>query len=266
VKAVSIQQLTRMSGAGNTFIIANGFKDKFENRKELAKKLCGDYIGFKTDGFLIIEAHRDHDFSWDFYNADGSYAEMCGNAARCAALYYFKKVNKKSNLKFLTTAGVIEAEIINENDQIVCIKMPPTEIINSAQTLDFEGKKIRGFFVNTGVPHLVIQSEPDSSLAKALRSAPELGEKGANVTFIEMVEEDFIQAVTYERGVEDFTLACGTGAVAAATFHHHINPDILSQVIEMPGGTLSVTWKNKTAYLTGQAEFHFDFNTYEDLP
>jgi diaminopimelate epimerase len=266
MKAVSVQQMTRMSGAGNTFIIANGLKDKFENRSELAKKYCTEYVGFNTDGFLIVEANREFDFSWDFYNADGSPAEMCGNAARCAALYYFNKINKKQNIRFLTTAGPIEAEILSEKEQTVCVKMPKTEVINHAQIVQVGGKKIRGFFVNTGVPHMVLQSEPDTELARLIRNAGEFGKKGTNVTFVEVDEGDFIQAVTFERGVEDFTLACGTGAVAAAAFHHHLYPQVENQVIEMPGGILSVAWNEKTPFLTGEAEFHFDFFIYEELP
>ena len=262
----------------NTFIFINQLdqqvpKISSELRKNFVKATCEEIIGFKTDGMIFLERissgqNKNIDFNWDFYNADGSTAEMCGNAARCAALYFHAKINKKNNITFNTVAGAIAAEVLDSEIGIVKVRMPKIINIKDKQEIYANGKKMIGFYVNTGVPHFVIQQEPNLSLARALRKASEFGKAGANITFVDfnVDEQDkcFIQAVTYERGVEDFTLACGTGAVAAAKFHINTFPDLLQQTVEMPGGLLKVEWENETPYLTGTAEFQFDLNLYEE--
>jgi diaminopimelate epimerase len=264
VSALHKLKLTRMAGAGNTFFIVSSEEGTREERAAFVREVCNDYIGFSTDGFLFLQAHAGSDALWDFYNADGSHAEMCGNAARCAALFYHDKIKAQERICFQTTAGRIEAHIVDAKQGLVRVKMPVIKTDHGGKEVKVGTRKVRGYFVNTGVPHFVIQSAPDEELARALRKSEEFGSQGANITFVEFDETDFIQAVTFERGVEGFTLACGTGAVAAARFHHECEPNLTTQTVEMPGGLLQVSWEGEQAHLTGPAEFHFDLQLHED--
>jgi len=257
-------KLTRMSGAGNTFFILQGPLVAKADRPQFVQKICNNYVGFNTDGVLFLLDSTEADADWDFYNSDGSSAEMCGNAARCAGLFYFAKMKSKENILFNTAAGVIEASIVDANKGIVRVLMPQIIGKFGVQEVVVNKKKIKGFFVNTGVPHFVLLRTPDEELAKELRASTAFGSAGANITFTEFDSGDFIQAVTFERGVEDFTLACGTGAVAAAKYHHFLYPSVITQTVEMPGGLLQVEWTTDRPQLTGPAEFHFDLQLYED--
>ncbi len=260
----SAAKLTRMSGAGNTFFITDSETCRPESRPAFVHKLCNDYVGFATDGVLFLQNSNSADADWDFYNSDGSHAEMCGNAARCAGLYFFAKIKSKKEVSFGTAAGPILTQIIDANKGIVRVRMPEIEKNFGPKEILVNKRKVRGFLVNTGVPHFVLQQGPDQQLAQELRQSKDLGEKGANITFAEFDSGDFIQAVTFERGVENFTLACGTGAVAAAKFHRACHPSATVQTVEMPGGLLQVEWQGDVALLTGPAEFHFDLQLYED--
>ncbi len=265
-------QPTRMSGAGNTFFIIISNKENTFDRSVLVRKLCNDYIGFATDGVLFLKISnsipessntlenitQNIDADWDFYNSDGSPAEMCGNVARCAGLFYFTKIKAKEKIVFNTAAGIIQVQVLDAFKGVLRVQMPEIKKDFGPKEVMVQNRKVRGFLVNTGVPHFVIQHPPDEELAKQLRQSKEFGDKGANITFVEFDASNFIQAVTFERGVENFTLACGTGAVAAAKFHHECHSEIFSQTVEMPGGLLRVDWKDDIAYLTGPAEFHFD--------
>ena len=265
------QNFTRISGTGNTFIFFNNIDLKFTSDKETRKKmvidLCQNYDGINSDGFVFCDPSQTHNFKWDFYNSDSSEAEMCGNAARCAAIYYYYKIKPEKKIKFESRAGLIECEIINIDDLIVKTKMPNIFDQDKIPKVKIDDTIIRGYFVNTGVPHYVLQAEPDLELAKKIRSAKEFGENGTNVTFIEIDDSDYMHAITYERGVENFTLACGTGAVAAASFFKHINIEYDGEIyIEMPGGVLSVEFEKNTPYLTGEVDLQYDFSIYkEDL-
>jgi diaminopimelate epimerase len=272
VSALHKLTLTRMAGAGNTFFVVSSEVGTREERAAFVREVCNDYVGFSTDGFLFLQAHKDSDALWDFYNADGSHAEMCGNAARCAALFYHDKMKAQERIRFHTAAGPIEAQIVDAEQGLVRVKMPVIKTDHGknhggehgGKEVKIGTRQVRGYFVNTGVPHFVIQSEPDEELARALRKSDAFGPQGANITFVEFDETDFIQAVTFERGVEGFTLACGTGAVAAARFHHECEPHITTQTVEMPGGLLQVSWEGEQAHLTGPAEFHFELQLHED--
>ena len=270
------EKLSRMTGAGNTFFVIHN-KAARATRAQFTRHICNDFVGFTTDGVLFLDSDSVADAKWDFYNSDGSTAEMCGNAARCAGLYFHTRVQAKEKIAFATLAGEIECQVLDAAKGIVRVKMPKMTGKYGPQEVQLGAKKVRGFFVDTGVPHFVIQHEPDEHLARALRKVTDFGPRGANITFVEFDEHHFLQAVTFERGVENFTLACGTGAVAAARFHHHCYPSVNQQTgaaatrasattsleapvlaVEMPGGLLQVEWKDGTAFLTGPAEFDFD--------
>jgi diaminopimelate epimerase len=133
--------------------------------------------------------------------------------------------------------------------------------------ISVDGKKKSVFSINTGVPHLVVEGEPDFALAQKLRRAPELGPAGSNVTFVDRDHEEAeqLQAITFERGVENFTLACGTGAVAAAEFQRASHPAQTEVWIEMPGGALRVRWEDSRPLLSGPVELQFEAHFFEEF-
>ena len=254
-------QISRMSGAGNTFFFWNTLAHPVpqEARQGVVRLLCDSFTGFYTDGMVFIEpdTQGECDFQWDFYNSDGSSAEMCGNAARCAGLFYKERMKQSPEVSFRTLAGRIDAHILDS--QIVEVLMP--ELADPGKFIQIRelNKALEYFYINTGVPHLVVEGVPDEDLAKFLRRAPELGPAGANVTFYSEISPGEVEAITFERGVENFTLACGTGAVAAAAFSLLKNPLLKAHAIEMPGGSLRVEWKTPTrVMLSGPTQFEFD--------
>ncbi len=258
MKALAIN-LYKMSGAGNTFTLVDARKNSpwvqlekglMKSRSELAAVICDKTLGFATDGLLFIQDGSDGaDYSWDFFNSDGSTAEMCGNAARCAARFCADQfgLEIKRALVFRTGAGEIETKILP--DGRVSVRMPKAHVINGHLELMTKSSSTEHFFfVNSGVPHLVQKIhdfhdvEALKDMAKEVRSHELLMPMGSNVTFYAPESENRILAVTFERGVEDYTLACGTGAVAAALAENAETgkDDIF---VRMPGGVLEVSIK-----------------------
>lgn len=256
--------VSRMSATDNTFFIVNGFDPAWtevlsqwdESKKIIfTKKMCRRYFGFHTDGLLFLRPHASYDFAWEFYNSDGSSAEMCGNAARCAVLYFHQRINDRKSVEFLTGAGPVGGEVLPSGE--VRVQMPP--IRSSRQLI---AQNVSGVFTQTGVPHFVIEREPDSELARQLRKADDFGPAGANITFIHDLEGSSLSAVTFERGVEGFTQACGTGAVAAAVAFGLKAQSSSLVTVRMPGGELKIenVQVNQRPYLTGPAQFEFDLS------
>lgn len=268
--------ITKMSGAGNTFALLDGRKNSAwknveknlgKSRPEFAKLICDKVLGIATDGLLIIEEGSDgFDFNWDFYNNDGSTAEMCGNAARCAARFCFETISAQKNIRFKTGAGLVTAQIF-ENGKIH-IKMPAAKVLKDKVELISQpgGAKEAFVLVNTGVPHLVqkIHNFGDTrslkEMAREMRSHADLKPSGANVTFYAEDEIGKIMAVTFERGVEDYTLACGTGAVAAALVCSR-DSKVNEVQVQMPGGVMEVHFfaNDPCPLLIGDAVFVGDF-------
>ena len=206
----------KISGAGNDFILIEDSPSLGPLRK-IAVKLCDRRQGIGADGLLILKKGRPPRL--DYYNSDGSPA-FCGNGSRCAAWWMFrKKWIKKRSFEFKTNQGILKAEIISENR--AAIRMPAPRNLKMDLKVKAKGRSWTAHFLNTGVPHAVIfvpdiDSVPVSELGRVLRFHKAFGPAGANVDFIQ-INESLIRMRTYERGVEDETLACGTGAVACAT-------------------------------------------------
>ncbi|PWU17758.1 MAG: diaminopimelate epimerase [Bdellovibrio sp.] len=268
-------KLTRMTGAGNTFFLVDGISGVMNSvdRPSFVRRACRGLAGLHADGVVILEQDSKVDFRWDFYNDDGSSAEMCGNAARCAALFYFAEIQGSSpshkKIDFQTGAGLVHAVLISDNQvrvelprlkslgRLVSLNRQATDLGSAAHARG--GRSHEYYLIDTGVPHVVVEAEPDLALAKSIRWAPELGQTGANVTFVHLSDAAVIQAVTFERGVEDFTLACGTGAVAAAALARDKKSGLSTWTVEMPGGELQVEWiGERSAALVGEAHFEFD--------
>jgi diaminopimelate epimerase len=197
-------RVVKYSGAGNDFIITIG-KGK-EDRSHLAQKLCHRHNGIGADGLVVLLPHETYDFEWDFYNADGSTAAMCGNASRCVAHYAHELgISKEGKAEFLTGAGVIRATI---NGDYIISDMTEPKLLNT----EIEENGENWWLIDTGVPHLVLIRDSietfDIEEAKTLRH-----KYNANVNLCTLKDEQ-LHVRTYERGVEDETLACGTGMVA----------------------------------------------------
>ncbi len=212
-------QFYKMSGSGNDFIIADNRDGQIakDDMPSLAKALCSRKISVGADGLILVENSDNADFKWQFYNADGSEAEMCGNGARCVARYAYLTGIAGEKMCFETLAGVIHAEILGET-----VKAQLTEPFDTKffYPLELDGAKINVTSMNTGVPHAVLLvgdiEKPDvDDMGRKLRNHEAFAPAGTNVNFVEFRRGELAMR-TYERGVEGETLACGTGAVASA--------------------------------------------------
>jgi diaminopimelate epimerase len=213
----------KMSGSGNDFILVDNRTGpiKPEEGSELARNLCRRKVSVGGDGLILIENDDEVDFSWSFFNADGSSAEMCGNGGRCVARLAQMLGICDSPLSFRTRAGVIRAEV--SGSRVKLQMSAPTDL---RLDLDFEvnGGSVPIHFINTGVPHTIFILENLELLEKQdvlgqgrkVRYHSRFAPAGTNVDFVARLGEQAVAIRTYERGVEDETLACGTGATAVA--------------------------------------------------
>jgi diaminopimelate epimerase len=260
-------RFTKMDGAGNDFIlIDNRAGDIHLNRTQIAR-LCDRHRGIGADGILLLEKPSDHvDFRMRYFNADGGEAEMCGNGARCFARFAKQMAGAHGKISFETPAGVISAELAGD---LVTLQMTePTDLRLSVPLQICAEKKIV-HFVNSGVPHVVVPVTQigDVNVSRdgsAIRHHEMFSPKGANVNFIEKRGANKIAVRTYERGVEDETLACGTGVVASALIFaatENVNGPI--DVVARGGDELRVGFEKfdkqfRNVTLTGPAEFVFE--------
>lgn len=260
----------KLVGTGNDFVFIdarNGLPSAFiqRPRQELVRRLCDRHFGIGADGVVFVENASSSErlpgrLRWDFYNSDGSSAEMCGNATRCMGRWA-ERVLGVSQVEFETTAGLVRAYAHGD-----LIESELSFVSASLKSIQFEhqGRLETAFLVNTGVPHAVYETskiETASRLVdviRALRFHPETGARGANVTFLERVGRSSYKTVTYERGVEDFTLSCGTGVLASAAVGLSSDGAFAADV-ETPGGKLEVRYKDgfKGVSLIGPAAVVF---------
>jgi diaminopimelate epimerase len=210
----------KMSGSGNDFIIIDHRAPFLEedHLKEFIRKACRRRISVGADGLILIERSQQADFKWRYFNADGGEAEMCGNGGRCAARFAYLKGIAGPSLKFETLAGILSAQVDGKR---VKLEMTKPFGLKLDETLLIDGKKQIFSSINTGVPHAVLFVEDVEGLdivqiGRALRYHSHFSPSGTNANFIRLEKGSQLSIRTYERGVEDETLACGTGAVAAA--------------------------------------------------
>ncbi len=262
---------TKMSGTGNDFIIID-HRTLFVARGEqpdFARKICRRMFSVGADGLILIENSEQADFSWQFYNGDGSEAEMCGNGARCAARFAYMNKIAGREMSFETRAGIIHAVICGEQEVRVELTLPTDLRLDLAVVLDGETKQLD--FVNTGVPHAVLFTEEDDvpvqKWGREIRNHALFQPAGTNANFVTLVGENKVRARTYERGVENETMACGTGAVAAAVIAE-IRRKVQSPVTVVTSGgdiltvalQLRKSMKVEKVYLTGPARMIYEGN------
>jgi len=256
-----------MDGAKNSFIITSFPNENSEilyrthiggmSFAENAVHLCKEH---NLDGAVFLKNYSESapHYEWDFYNADGSVAEMCGNAARCVAAFTAELKLAPKEHSFKTIAGNIKAKYLCEGKTQVQTHLVSKKILE--ESLSVAGGQITFYSVNSGVPHAVIpvrQLKPEKfkSAAQDLRSHSHFGLKGTNVSFYEVNSQDQITAISFERGVEDYTEACGTGAVATAFVHHKINKSGNKVKVQMPGGLLEIDFNDEDPWLIGPVRY-----------
>ena len=213
----------KMSGTGNDFIVIDHRRILVPevNQAAFVRKVCRRMFSIGADGVIFIENSEVADFSWRFYNADGSVAEMCGNGARCAARFAYARGIAGKTMKFETLAGIIEAEILDD-DEVSLLMTTPVDY-KKGLVAELAGTEKEISFMNSGVPHAVLFMENDMDIpvkewGNSIRFHEMFQPAGTNVNFVQILEDEGIRVRTYERGVEDETMACGTGAVASAIF------------------------------------------------
>ena len=246
-------KVAKYSANGNDFVIFHD--NKKEERYELAKTLCHRQEGIGADGLIVVVPHDEYDFEWEFYNSDGSHADMCGNGSRACAHYAYNHKLAPAHMQFMTGAGVIGAHVSENTPKsgMVESELTPPQIIETE--IEFGGHS--WWLINTGVPHLVRYTDNikvfDTEEARELRYV-----YNANVNVM-YVEEGNLRVRTYERGVEDETLACGTGM--AACFYRAYKEGKVKNNIEVyptSGDTLYLGVNDKTITFKGRVKKTFE--------
>lgn len=248
-----------MTGSGNDFILVDNMNRNY-NVGEIIPyiaKICTHRLSVGADGFIMIEPDEKADFMWHFYNSDGSPAEMCGNGARCAARFAYLNGYTERNMSFLTTAGLIHAEIKEGVNVKVQLTQPSGMIINKEAPL--YGIYTAYSYIVAGNPHVVIfddniENADVKTAGSQIRNHREFAPNGANVNFVHVTGKDTLRVRTYERGVEDETLACGTGSAASALIA--IETGLVSSpvTIKTSGNIdMKVYKEDELVYLEGEA-------------
>ena len=209
----------KMSGSGNDFILIDNRDGSLVvgDVIEFVKVLCERRGSVGADGLFLIEPSKTADFKWHFFNSDGSMAEMCGNGSRCVARYAYLNGIAGKKMSFETLAGIISAEV---HDDVVKVRLTDPSPVLSVGVLFFDDRQFALDSVDTGVPHAVTFVDKLDACSvfewgRKIRRHEIFQPRGANANFAMVLDRHKMQVRTYERGVEDETLACGTGDVAS---------------------------------------------------
>jgi diaminopimelate epimerase len=209
----------KMSGSGNDFILIDNMDRglALESPGKFARALCRRKVSVGADGLILIEPSETVAFRWRFFNADGSEAEMCGNGGRCAARFAVLKKIAGEELSFETQAGIIDATVRGDT---VKLRLTEPRDLRVNQAIMLEDRSFEISSINTGVPHAVhifnnLEHLDVFHLGRMIRYHESFQPAGTNANFVEVIDKHTIRVRTYERGVEDETLSCGTGAVAS---------------------------------------------------
>ncbi len=216
-------KFSKMHGSGNDFILIDNrnYIISPKSASDLAITICQRKLGIGADGLILIEPPtlEGSHFKWRFLNSDGSMADMCGNGGRCAARFAFITGIAPESMTFETGAGLITAQILPEHR--VKLKLPNPSNISMDNELLIKDQEFTLHSINTGVPHAIcitdtLNTVPVTELGRTIRFHEKFQPEGTNVNFVCVQDKHTIKIRTYERGVEDETLACGTGSVAGA--------------------------------------------------
>ena len=210
----------KMSGSGNDFILIDNRKDQIKEREmgRLVERACRRRESVGADGVIFVVGSDRYDFGWRYFNADGGEVEMCGNGGRCVARFAFLNGIAGPEMTFDTLVGPVSAEV---DGRVVKVLMPKPNGLSMGLDLEHRQGWASADFINTGVPHVVVQVEdlsnhPVFEHGKDLRYSTYFSPEGTNANFMKVTGPNSLKVRTYERGVEDETLACGTGSIACA--------------------------------------------------
>lgn len=260
-------RFTKMNGAGNDFVMLDNRAGDLRLERAQIARLCDRHRGIGADGVLVLEpAANGADFRMRYYNADGGEAEMCGNGARCFARYAERVAGVRERVSFETPAGVIAAALEGER---VTLQMSEPKDLRRDLRLTVLGETVHCHYIDSGVPHCVVPVAEIAGvnvreIGSALRHHAEFAPRGANVNFLEKRGPQQIAIRTYERGVEDETLACGTGVVASALIFAATENAAGPIAVRVKGGDdLAVGFERDGDHFThvtlsGPADFVFD--------
>ncbi len=264
----------KMHGGGNDFVLIDHRRACIPEGEQpaFARKVCARQLGVGADGLILLEESSRADFSWRFYNADGSEPEMCGNGGRCAARFAVLNGLAPNNLSFETLAGIIHAEVEGRQVRLAMIGVGDFRL---KQQIPINGETLTGHFLKVGVPHVVVpmsdlEQVPVTLWGRTVRFHPMFKPAGTNVNFIRFKGPHALEVRTYERGVEDETLACGTGAVAAALIAARLGKAASPTVVHTRGGeALTVHFQSQgetfaDIYLEGEALVVFQGELWVD--
>ncbi len=243
---------SKMHGAGNSFVIANNINSNYPCDENFIKNICHPHRGIGGDGLIYILKSKKADFKMNFYNCDGSKADMCGNGLRCIAKYARNYLIDQDNISFETDAGILNTEIMDGNS--VKIDIPILKEIEKTKINDTDI-----YYGNTGVPHAIVIKENLEKLnvkkiGCEIRNDNFFSPEGINVNFIQFCDDGKVKIRTYERGVEDETLACGTGITACGlTLYKYYNFSSPITFITKDQDVLTVDIEDNKVCLTGEA-------------
>ncbi|WP_395064280.1 diaminopimelate epimerase [Flavobacterium sp.] len=249
----------KYQGTGNDFVMVDNREGFFpKDAVQLIEKLCDRRFGIGADGLILLENHPDYDFKMVYYNSDGNESSMCGNGGRCLVAFA-KSLNViKNTTTFIATDGLHHATVLD--NWVVSLQM------KDVATVKIEEEYV---FLNTGSPHHVtlvndIENHDVKTIGAAIRYSDLYGKAGSNVNFVSQISENHFRLRTYERGVEEETFSCGTGATAVAIAMHAIGKTTSNIInLDVEGGKLKVTFEKKgmeycNVFLEGKATFVFE--------
>jgi diaminopimelate epimerase len=248
----------KFQGAGNDFILLDNRTRHYDSiTSEQVKLMCDRHFGIGADGLMLLNEKEGFDFEMIYYNSDGKEGSMCGNGGRCIVKFAFQLGIKKREYLFSAIDGTHEA--ILDLDMKVRLKM------NDVNKVDFS---LNHYLLNTGSPHYITYVPDVAALnvvaeGSKIRNSKEFAEEGVNVNFVQTLSDDSIYVRTFERGVEDETLSCGTGITAAALVSAHNDNGFNRVEIKTKGGNLDVEFDKKSdsefknIWLSGPAKFVF---------
>jgi diaminopimelate epimerase len=261
-------EFVKMNGAGNDFILIDNRDGTIRLTPDQIVTLCDRHRGIGADGVVLLvpSASGKADWAWDFYNNDGSNAEMCGNASRCFARYVQKLTGRQGGFTFESRAGIISVTLQGES-VTVNLTAPVGLRLNQKVALSSGEKTIHS--IDTGVPHAVLfVSDADLAMVQQVgaevRFHKHFAPRGTNVNFVQILPENTLRVRTYERGVEAETLACGTGVTASALIGAQLHGMTSPVRVKVEGGdTLEVAFTRgrdgfANVQLSGPADFVFE--------